>query len=313
VKARKALRDPWPRDPRRLSARARDIYHAAFAPMLSIASTILGPQRDTASMTGTIAALYRYPVKGLSPEPLDRVTLAPGDCLPQDRRFAIALPSTRFDPENPEWLAKTHFVMLMRDEALAHLHTRFDAATGELTIADEDGPALRARITDPEGARQAAEFVAEFLGDSVARPLRIVEAPGHTFADARRKPNAAFDKYVSLINRASLAALEEAVERPVDKLRFRANVYFDGAPAWQELDWIGSEIALGGARLRVVAPITRCAATEVNLETAERDLAVIASLQRGFGHNLMGIYAEVIEGGPAAVGDKLTVRDLRAG
>ena len=253
----------------------------------------------------TIAAIYRYPVKGLSAETLDHVTLAPGECLPHDRRFAIALPSTRFDPENPEWLSKTHFVMLMRDAALAHLQTSFDPETGELTIADETGPPLRARITDPEGARRAAEFVAEFLGDGVARPLRIVEAPGHAFADARKKPNATFEKYVSLINRASIAALEEVVETPVDPLRFRANVYFDGAPAWRELDWVGSDIALGRARLRIIAPITRCAATEVNPETAERDLDTVAALRRGFGHNLMGIYAEVTEGGPIAVGDPL--------
>lgn len=259
-------------------------------------------------MTSTIAAIYRYPVKGLSAEPLDRVTLAPGGCLPHDRRFAIALPSTRFDPENPEWLSKTHFVMLMRDAALAHLHTSFDPEAGVLTIADETGPPLRARITEPEGARQAADFVAEFLGDSIARPLRIVESPGHAFADTRRKPNATTEKYVSLINRASIAALEEAVEAPVDPLRFRANVYFDGAPAWDELDWIGRDIALGGARLRVLASITRCAATEVNPETAERDLDTLAALRRHFGHNLMGIYAEVTEGGPIAVGDALALR-----
>jgi uncharacterized protein YcbX len=259
-------------------------------------------------MTSTIAAIYRYPVKGLSAEPLDRTTLAPGQCLPHDRRFAIALPSTRFDRERPEWLAKTHFVMLMRDAALAHLHTRFDPETGELTIADETGPHLRARITEPDGARQAAEFVGEFLGDAVARPLRLVESPGHAFADARKKPNATADKYVSLINRASIAALEEQVEMPVDPLRFRANVYFDGPPAWPELDWIGSDIALGAARLRIVSPITRCAATEVNPDTAERDLDTLAALRRHFGHNLMGIYAEVTEGGAIAVGDRLSVR-----
>jgi uncharacterized protein YcbX len=265
-------------------------------------------ERRTGEMESTVAALYRYPVKGLSAEPLARARLVPGDCLPHDRRFAIALPSTRFDPQRPQWLAKTHFVMLMRDEALAHLQTRFDPETGELTIADASGPPLRFRITDPDGARRAADYVAEFLGPGVARPLRFVEAPGHAFADARRKENATTDKYVSLINRASLAALEEAVETPVDPLRFRANVYFDGAPAWRELDWIGSDIRLGAARLRVVAPITRCAATEVNPDTAARDLDVIGALRRNFGHNLMGIYAEVAEGGEIAVGDRLTVR-----
>ena len=70
-------------------------------------------------MAPAVAAIYRYPVKGLSAERLDRVALTPGECLPHDRRFAIALGSTLFDPQRPEWLSKIHFIMLMRDEARA--------------------------------------------------------------------------------------------------------------------------------------------------------------------------------------------------
>jgi len=254
-------------------------------------------------MAMTIAAIYRYPVKGLSAEPLERVSLMPGDCLPQDRRFAIALATTRFDPQAPQWLAKTHFIMLMRDEKLARLKTRFDPVTSELTIQDasaspgESGTvALRASLGEPEGRRSVGAFLADFLGPSVERPLRIVEARGHAFADSRRKPNATTDKYVSLVNGASIAALERMVGAPVDPLRFRANLY---------VGWIGSEIAVGGARLRVISAITRCAATEVNPATAERDLAIPAALQRHFGHNLMGVYAEVVAAGDIATGDQL--------
>ena len=258
-------------------------------------------------MTTRIAALYRYPVKGLSAEPLPLVALAPGTCLPQDRRFAIALPATSFDPERPEWLSKTHFVMLMRDEKLAQLHTSFAPESGELTIEYAGAIAVRARITEPRGCREVGEFLARFLGPTVEGPLRIVEAPGHAFADARKKPNATTDQYVSLINLASIAALEEIIGAPVDPIRFRANVYFDGTPAWNELGWIGSEIILGAARLKVIAPITRCAATQVNPMTAERDLDIVGGLQRGFGHNLMGVYAEVVAGGDIAIGDALAL------
>jgi uncharacterized protein len=257
------------------------------------------------TMVMTVSAIYRYPVKGLSAEKMERVALVPGECLPNDRRFAIALGSTIFDPQSPQWLPKTRFIMLMRDEKLALLQTRFDAETGVLTIGGNSRVLLRGRLTEPEGRREVAAFYANFLGDAVKGPLRVVEAPGHAFADARRKPNATSDKYVSLINRASIAALEAAMDAVIDPIRFRANVYFDGASAWCEHDWIGAEIALGAARLRVVSPITRCAATQVNPVTAQRDLDIPAALDRNFGHINMGIYAEVLSGGEIAIGDPL--------
>ncbi|HEV2098844.1 MAG TPA: MOSC domain-containing protein [Stellaceae bacterium] len=258
-------------------------------------------------MVATIHSIYRYPIKGLSAEKIERVLLTPGECLPQDRRFALALGSTVFDLQHPEWLPKTRFVMLMRDEQLARLQTRFDPEDGALTIGRDGRVLLRERMTEPDGRHRVAEFFDEFLGDVVERPLRVVEAPGHAFADARRKPNATTDKYVSLINRASIAALEKAMGVPVDPIRFRANVYFDGAPAWCEHEWIGSQLALGPARLRVISPITRCAATQVNPVTAKRDLDIVTSLERAFGHINMGVYAEVAAGGAIAVGDKLSV------
>lgn len=258
-------------------------------------------------MAMTITALYRYPVKGLSAEPLARVSLTPLECLPQDRRFALALASTRFDPQRPQWLAKTHFAMLMRDEKLARLHTRFDDAGGVLTVEHGGREVLRETITAPEGRRRIGAFLTDFLGDRVDGPLRVVEAPGHAFADARPKPNANTDKYVSLINLASIRALERAVAAPVAPLRFRGNLYVDGAPQWAELGWLEREIAVGAARLRVIATITRCAATQVNPETAERDLDIPGTLQRQFGHNLMGIYAEVVSGGKIGIGDAIIV------
>jgi MOSC domain-containing protein len=254
-------------------------------------------------MAISIAAIYRYPVKGLSAEPLERVPLTPGQSLPHDRRFAIAPAATRFDPERPEWLPKTSFLMLMRDETLARLHTRFDERSGRLTIDREGQRLLAAPITESAGRLAVGKFFGEFLGESLGGAPRVIEAPGHTFADARRKPNASTSQYVSLVNLASVRALEEVAGAAVDPLRFRANLYVDGAPAWTELGWVGAEIVAGDARLHVVSAITRCAATTVNPATAERDLDIPAILRREFGHVHMGVYAEVVGGGEVRGGD----------
>src|ERR1700739_2890412 len=85
----------------------------------------------------SIQSIWRYPIKGLSPERLNAVTLTPGRCLPHDRRFALARADTEFDPGRAEWLPKTKFVTLMREERLAALRSRFDAASERLVIEQE--------------------------------------------------------------------------------------------------------------------------------------------------------------------------------
>ena len=86
----------------------------------------------------------------------------------------------------------------------------------------------------------------------------MLHAPGHSFSDVAAK-------VVSIINLASVAAVENAVGAPVDPLRFRGNLYVDGWPAWHEFDLLGQEIAIGRrARLKVVKRIVRCAATNVD-------------------------------------------------
>src|SRR5205085_855803 len=121
-------------------------------------------------------------------------------------------------------------------------------------------------------------------------------APGHSFSDVARK-------VVSIINLASLAAVETAVGVPVDPLRFRANLYVTGWPAWREFDLHGQEIAIGkDARLRVVKRIVRCAATNVDPVTAIRDLEIPATLLRTFGHADCGVYGEVVTAGEHSLG-----------
>jgi uncharacterized protein YcbX len=111
---------------------------------------------------------------------------------------------------------------------------------------------------------------------------------------------------VSIINLASVAAVEGAVGRPVHPLRFRGNVYVTGWPAWHEFDLVGREIAVGKhARLKIIKPIVRCAATNVDPDTGMRDLSIPDTLLRSFGHANCGVYGEVVEAGDIARGDDL--------
>jgi uncharacterized protein YcbX len=151
-----------------------------------------------------------------------------------------------------------------------------------------------------ERGRVAIErFLADFCADELRGPPKVLHAPGFSFSDVAAK-------VVSIINLASVAAIEGIVGAPVDPLRFRANLYVSGWPAWHEFDLLGHEIAIGDdARLKVVKRIVRCAATNVDPVTGIRDLEIPVALMRNLGHGDCGIYAEVVKAGEIAVGDAL--------
>ncbi|MBS7809297.1 MOSC domain-containing protein [Roseococcus pinisoli] len=242
--------------------------------------------------------IYRYPVKGLSAEAMEEVQLKEGECLPHDRRFALAQGDSPFDPAAPAWLRKTNFACVAANARLVRLTTAYDAKTGQLVIRLPEGEPLVANISTPEGRAEVEDRLTAFLGEEARGRLRFVEAPGHNFTDIPQKS-------VSIISLASLAALERAAGMRLHPLRFRANIYVSGGPEWGDFDLMGQEIQLGQARLRVWKRIVRCPATEVNLETAERDSHPPRVLRQHFGHADLGVQAEVLEGGRVCLGDAL--------
>lgn len=252
-------------------------------------------------MPASVAEICRYPVKGLNPESLARVTLSPGESLPADRRFAIAHGATDFDPAEPEAVSHAGLFHLSREERLAQLRVHFDTESGVLTIERGGRQVARGKATDPMGRTLIGQFLAGFFGDRARGAPKLLDAGARTLSDTPR------ERYVSLLNLNSLRDLERVARSPVDPRRFRANFLVEGLPAWVEEHWVGKEIVLGGARLRVAEPVERCAATNVNPDTAERDMNIPLLLRRAFGHIHMGVYAEVIKRGEVATGDPVSV------
>jgi uncharacterized protein YcbX len=248
----------------------------------------------------SVASIYRYPVKGLTPEQLPGVALAPGEPLPSDRRYAIENGPIGFDPASPQHFPKTQFLMLMRNERLAALRSRYDDASHTLTISRDGVEAARADLETEDGRAAIEAFFAENFADELRGPPKVLSADGHSFSDVGRK-------VVSLINLASVTDLEKVIGQPVHPLRFRGNLHVTGWPAWHEFELMDRVLKIGDVRLKVVKRIKRCAATNVDPETAARDLTIPATLLQTYGHPDCGIYAEVITGGRIAAGDVIEV------
>lgn len=253
-------------------------------------------------MTGQsakISAIYRYPVKGLSAQKLERVQLEPGRAIAWDRAFAIENGGREFDPENPMFMPKTKFFMLQRDARLAALESDFDERECVLTVRRNGKQVARGNLGQPVGRQLIEQFFAAYMAEEARGAPRIVHAPGHTISDCGAH-------VVSIINLATLRDIERVVGMAVDPVRFRGNIYVDGLEPWAEFDWVEKEIRAGReALLFVESRIQRCAATNVNPATAARDMNIPRILEQAFGHTDCGVYAAVRGAGGIAASDRL--------
>jgi uncharacterized protein YcbX len=254
-----------------------------------------------------IASLCRYPVKGLSPERLTSTLLEEGAYFPGDRLFAIENGPSGFDPKEPVHQPKIKYLMLMRNEVLATLRTRYDDASGDLVIGHGGKDVLRADTTTPEGQDAITAFFEAFMPRELRGKPRLLQAPeGYRFTDSR-------SGFVSIINLASVADLEARIGAPVDPLRFRGNIMVEGLEPWVELDLAGRELTTAaGVRLHVIKRIERCAATNVDPQTGIRDLQLPKALMTAFGHFDCGIYCKVLSGGRLAEGERLELVEAPA-
>jgi uncharacterized protein YcbX len=252
-------------------------------------------------MEARIAALYRHPVKGFTPERLSSALLTAGACFPCDRLYAVEDGPSGFDPAAPAHISKMKFTVLAKIPAVAKARTAYDDATGVFHARAEGRPDFARPLRSAEGRAGLEAWLTDLLGDAIRGPLRVVEGPGaYRFMDSR-------SGYVSILNLASVRDLEARLGVPVDPLRFRANLYVEGWPAWAESEWTGRTLRLGAATAEVLKPIVRCAATHVDPATGARDIELVKALFDHYGHRDCGIYLNVTQGGRVAEGDGVAV------
>lgn len=256
------------------------------------------------SSIGRVESLFRYPVKGLSPEPLPSIGLVRGQGFPADRIFALARPDGAYRPGAGQHLGKKAFYALVTEERLAGLSTRLDTETSVLSLAVHGRWVLDADLSTESGRRELGAALARTLDlPPGVKPVIAAEA-GIRFPDTAADGPVSMQA-VSMINLASVRALEAKLGVEIDPLRFRANVYFDGLEPFAERGLLGRTLQIGGTRLEVFQETVRCAATDVDPATALRDTRIPAALKQHFGHAIMGFYAHVRSAGTLLPGAAL--------
>jgi uncharacterized protein YcbX len=258
-----------------------------------------------------VAALYRYPVKGFTPEACTSLTALPEGRIAGDRALAFRFADSGLPPT--AWSRKYGFAVLANAPGLARLAARLDAATRRLRIAHGD-KVLADEALDPAGRRRLAEAVEAFVlslpenpleGHPERLPLELIgDGVTPRYQDSERGE-------ITLHSRESLATVGQALDDPkLSEVRFRSNIAIDGVAPWGENDWIGRQLRIGSVEFDVVRPKVRCLATHANPLTGERDRPVMQKLVSAFAQTQPTFAVALVTrgaGGEIRLGDAVEV------
>jgi uncharacterized protein len=260
-----------------------------------------------------LAALYRYPIKGFTPEACETLTILDEGRIAGDRVLGVRFADT--EAADDAWSRKTGMVALANAPGLARLKTRFDEAAlrlrislGSTELADEE--------LNPEGRRRIAAALADYVLGLEENPLagRPERLPLRLVGDGRT-PRYHDDQAgrITLHGRGSLQTLQAAIGTEVSELRFRSNLAVDGLAAWEEQGWVGRKIRIGAVEFDVVKPKTRCLATHANPDTGARDLPILTTLTQKMGQENPTFAVALLPsrggGGQIHAGDQVTLLD----
>ena len=250
-----------------------------------------------------VSSITTYPIKGLSGQNHETVSVTAQGLLAGDREYALSsgTPQSAEAPTN-SWLKKAHFLQTMTTEALAALDLSYDKITGQMVLRDrlQDRLLFEGDITQQAGSDAFCHAIATFLGrgDEVPRLFRLADGMGMTDT---KTPYLAFGNQASIDDFATKVGIES------DASRYRLNVMMTGDSPFAENKLIGRDVQIGTAILRFVEPVGRCAAIEVDPKTAQRRKGLVQDLHNAYGAADMGVFASVISQGQFGLGDRLVI------
>ena len=258
-----------------------------------------------------VAALYRYPVKGFTPEACATLTVLDEGRIAGDRVLGIRFADTA--AADDAWSKKTAMVALMNTPGLARLHLRFEEEALRLRLSFAR-TVLAEEVLNTEGRKRLATAVAEYVltldenplaGHPERLPLRVIGdgiTPRYHDAEAGQ---------VTLHGRGSLHALTAALAHAEgSERRFRSNIALEGLGAWEEHSWVGHKVRIGTVTFDVVRPKVRCLATHANPTTGARDVPMLTTLTQVFGQEKPTFGVAMVPsqaGGHIHVGDHVTL------
>ena len=247
-----------------------------------------------------VIELWHFPIKGFGGSKKEFAALTPNGYFPNDRHFAISVGHTKTSKASPgTWFPKAHFLQLMLHARAAEYTCSYqiDNSRQKLELLQRDKSCLSINPAIESERKEFEDFIATHFTDQLLGKPHLMKSENQAYTDQSTP-------LISIASKASLKAFANATNTFPDNRRFRINIITDSENAFAEADMVGKTIKCGKALLLVEKPVGRCAAINVDPETACRSNQDYVSFMRGhFGHSNLGVFAKVLNGGTISVGD----------
>lgn len=247
-------------------------------------------------MTGSLAHIWRHPIKAHGVEALKSVALIAGQTMPWDRTWAV--PHEQAQLDGLEWVHCTNFSRGAKAPSLMAISATLDEVAKTITLTHPDLPPIT--FAPDTESKAFLNWVRPIMPANRAASAGIIRAAKQGMTDTTFPS-------ISLNNLATNRVVGEKLGVDLSPLRWRGNLWFDGLEPWEEFDWVGRRVRIGTAEIDIKERITRCMATTVNPKTGQRDAATLDTLQENWGHKQFGVYGVIVTSGKIAKGDRIEV------
>ena len=248
---------------------------------------------DRTSTSRRLAEIWQYPFKGFPGQRVPSIKVLADQLLPADRRFAVSNGHpVSHEKLNEGWLSKRHFIQLSSEPRLAVLKLTYDEITDRIQLTDSKGATISTAAYEAE---QVTDRLRALLPDRFQLTPRLCRLSNGGYTDTQAP-------WISLAGTASLADFSKVTNTSVDNRRFRLNLLIETQTPFEEFDWAGKHICIGDVELEIIEPIGRCAAINVDPDTADASQNHLRTILQTYGHTNFGMFARIVKKGTLTQG-----------
>ncbi len=240
--------------------------------------------------------IWRYPIKGFNGEKLIKTSLKKNRIIEGDREFAISIGKENSEkPKNTFWQPKRNYIQLLNSNEITKYNVRIDKKTNFLKVSNKGKVILNVSI---EEIKNCSNKFFKFLPQRYKYLPKLVSLKKNGFTDNSQP-------FISIGGSGSIENLSIKSGLDLETQRFRLNLIIKTSKPFEEFNWVGKNISVGSAVIKIVERVGRCSAINIQPKTANKPLDLLPIMRSKYGHTDLGIFGLVIKNGIVNIGDEI--------